>query len=144
MNDLQVSKSLRVYADFKRKVLKVAQKNMMEKASIYFEFDELKKGRKVDELLFKIHKNPKFEKQEQHEQPALFENKPNIDEQLKALSGQKIYVQDKLFFFQNIRLKDGKYQIVVKDTNDKTAIIPTMHIEPEATIETIHELMKGE
>ncbi len=141
-NDLQVSKSLRRYDNFKRKVLLVAQKNMFEKSSIWFEFEEIKKGRKVDELLFKIHKNPKFEKQEQHDQPALFENKPNIDEQLKSLKGQKIYVQDKLFFFQNIRLKDGKYQILATDPDNRTVSIPTIHITPEATLETI-QMMKG-
>ena len=142
-NDLQVSKSLRRYDNFKRKVLKVAQKNMFEKSSIWFEFEEKKKGRKVDELLFTIHKNPKFEKQE-NEQPTLFDNKPSIQDQLKALKGQKIYVQDKLFFFENIRQKDGRYQIIVKDTEDKTAVIPTMHVEPEATIETIYKMMKTE
>ena len=141
MNDLQVAKSLKRYDNFKRKVLKVAQKNMLEKSSIYFDFEEIKKGRKVDELLFTIHKNPKFEKQEK-EQPKLFENEPNIEEQIKALRGKNIYVQDKLFFFQDITQKKGKYEIEATDTENRTVSIPTIHITAEATIETIKVMMK--
>lgn len=141
MNDLQVSKSLKIYNRFKEKVLKVAEKNMMEKSSIYFEFEEKKKGRKVDELIFKIHKNPKFEKQEK-EQTKLFENQPTIDEQIKALKGKKIYVKDKLFFFKDIQQKDGKYKIIATDTENRTASITTIHITKEATIDTIKNMMK--
>lgn len=144
MNDLQVSKSLKIYNRFKVKVLKVAQNNMFEKSSIYFEFEEIKKGKKVDELLFTIHKNQKLKKKEEQDQPALFDNSPSIDEQIKALHGQKIYVQDKIFFFENIRQKEGRYQIIVKDTEDKTAVIPTIHIEAEATLDTVKNMMKGE
>ncbi len=144
MNDLQVSKSLRRYDNFKRKVLKVAQKNMFEKSSIYFEFEEIKKGKKVDELLFTIHKNQKLKKKEEQDQPALFDNSPSIDEQIKALHGQKIYVQDKLFFFENIRQKEGRYQIIATDAAKRTVAIPTIHIEAEATLDTVKLMMEAE
>jgi len=45
------------------------------------------------------------------EQPKLFSNKPTIQEQIKALQEQKIYVEGKLFFFQGIRQKEGKFYI---------------------------------
>lgn len=55
---LQVPKSLMVYADFKRKVLHVAEKELIENCDIFFEFEEIKEGRKVNEILFRIKPNP--------------------------------------------------------------------------------------
>jgi plasmid replication initiation protein len=55
-NILQVPKGYK-YADFKRKVIKVAEKELIEHADIFFEFDEIKDGRRVDKLLFRIKKN---------------------------------------------------------------------------------------
>ncbi len=54
---LQVPKSLKVYADFKRKVLKVAERELIENCDIFFEYEEIKKGRKVNEILFRIKPN---------------------------------------------------------------------------------------
>jgi len=54
---LQVPKSYRTYADFKRKVLKVAGKELLEHTDIYFTLEEEKEGRKVSRLIFRIHKN---------------------------------------------------------------------------------------
>ena len=54
---LQVPKSLKVYADFKRKVLKVAEKELIEHSDIFFEFEEIKQGRRVNEILFRIKPN---------------------------------------------------------------------------------------
>lgn len=45
------------YSNFKNKVLLVAYKELKEKTDIYFEFEEIKKGRKVDEINFIIFKN---------------------------------------------------------------------------------------
>ena len=45
------------YADFKRKVILTAEKELFKKTDIYFTFKEKKKGRKVDELEFMIYKN---------------------------------------------------------------------------------------
>jgi len=57
---LQVPKSIKRYDNFKRKVLQVAERELKEHCDIYFEFEEIKKGRKVSEILFKIKKNEKF------------------------------------------------------------------------------------
>ena len=49
------------YFDFKRRVIIKAYNELKEKADIYFEFEEKKKGRKIEEIVFYIHKNPNFE-----------------------------------------------------------------------------------
>ena len=56
---LQVPKSYK-YAQFKQKVLKVAEKELIENCDIFFEFEEIKKGRKVNEILFRIKQNKYF------------------------------------------------------------------------------------
>lgn len=45
------------YNDFKRFVLLVAQSELKEKTDIYFEFEEIKKGRRVEEIKFLIFRN---------------------------------------------------------------------------------------
>jgi len=143
---LQVPKSLKIYNRFKEKVLKVAHEELKEHCDIYFEKidyklgTEIKQGKKVTEIVFKIKTNKELLEKEQ---PSLFDNQPSIQDQLTALKGQKIYVQGKLFFFKTIRQKDGKYQIIAEDTEKRTVSIPTIHITPEATIEIIKEMMKG-
>jgi len=137
---LQVPNSYRKsYKDFKKNVLKVAERELNENCDIFFEYEEIKKGRKVNEILFRIKTNKELLEKKQ---PSLFDNQPSIQDQLIALHGQKIYVQDKIFFFENIRQKDGRYQIIVKDTESKIAVIPTIHIEPDATIQTVKEMMR--
>ena len=135
--ELQVPKSLQIYNRLKEKVLKVAQKNMKENSSIYFEFEEIKKGRKVDEIVFKIYNNDKNKKE-----PKLFNDKPNIQDQIRSLYGRKMYVNNKLFFFQKIIKEKGCYHIEVTDTEGKKAIVKTQHITPEATIETVKKMME--
>jgi len=56
MELLQVPKSYK-YADFKRKVLQVAEKELLEHTDIYFTIEEEKEGRKVSRLIFRIYKN---------------------------------------------------------------------------------------
>jgi len=136
-DSLQVPKSLTRYDNFKRKVLKVAQKSMKENSSIYFDFEEIKKGRKVDEIIFKIYSNEKNEKNKK-----LFNNKPNIQKQIRALTGRKMYVNGKLFFFQEIIEEKGCYNIIANDEDGRIATIKTNHISPEATIETIQQMME--
>jgi len=57
---LQVPKSLTRYSDFKRKVIKVAEKELINNCDIFFEYEEIKTGRKVTELLFRIKDNTHF------------------------------------------------------------------------------------
>jgi len=50
----------KLYGDFKRRVILPAQKELKNKTDIYFDFKEVKRGRKVVELIFYIYKNPNF------------------------------------------------------------------------------------
>jgi len=56
-NILQVPKSYKIYADFKRKVLQVAERELLEHTDIYFNIEEEKEGRKVSRLIFRIYHN---------------------------------------------------------------------------------------
>ena len=90
MSDLQVSDTFKSYGDFKRKVLKVAEKNMLEKSSIYFELQEKKDGKRVDELIFIIKTKPKA-KALKAEEPKLFEPElSKVQKELDKLIGLKI------------------------------------------------------
>jgi plasmid replication initiation protein len=50
---LRVPRSYR-YGIFKKRILEKAQSELKEKTDIYFSFEEIKKGRKVDEIVFNI------------------------------------------------------------------------------------------
>ena len=54
---LQVPESFKVYADFKRKVLQPTSIEIAKYTDIYFEFKEIKSGRKVAKIKFIIKKN---------------------------------------------------------------------------------------
>lgn len=57
MELLQVPKSYKVYADFNRKVLRVAERELRDHTDIYFTYKEEKEGRKIARLVFRIYKN---------------------------------------------------------------------------------------
>lgn len=48
----------RLYADFKRRIILAAQKELKEKSDVFFEFEEVKVGRSVGKLLFHIFTQP--------------------------------------------------------------------------------------
>ena len=50
------------YNDFKKRILKVAQKELQEYTDIYFEYEEIKTVRKVTHIKFLIFENPKIKK----------------------------------------------------------------------------------
>ena len=66
---LQVPPSLKIYNRFKEKVLVIAEKELIENCDIFFEFEEIKDGRKINEILFRIKPNSKNIEQIQ---PTLF------------------------------------------------------------------------
>jgi plasmid replication initiation protein len=86
---LQVPKSYKKkYNDFKKKVLLVAEKELIENCDIFFEFEEIKNGRKVNEILFRIKQNNKFLRDNE---PKLFEAElTDIQKELGKLVGKKI------------------------------------------------------
>lgn len=56
-NILKVPDSFKRYDNFKRKVLYIAQKELIQHTDIYFEYEEIKTGRKVTSLSFRIFVN---------------------------------------------------------------------------------------
>lgn len=54
---LQVPDSFKRYDNFKRKVLQIAGLELAKHSDIYFDFEEIKHGRKVVEIKFRIFKN---------------------------------------------------------------------------------------
>ncbi len=57
---LGVQNEYPMYANFKQRVIKKAQKDLSENTDIMFTFEEIKIGRAVEDLLFYIQANPKF------------------------------------------------------------------------------------
>jgi len=84
------------YADFKRKVILVAQNELFEKADICFDFEEIKKSRKVIQIRFVIKRNDK------NIAPFTGEISPNILEDITSedvsQSLQGAIVQDNELF----------------------------------------------
>lgn len=99
---LGIAKNVHVeYSDFKRHVLMASQKELIEKSDLYFEFDEIKYGRRVGAIQFYIYnkelpaallaENKKTESSETaHNPPPSFENinnptTPEIEELLQLV-----------------------------------------------------------
>jgi len=61
------------YNDFKRFVILQAQRELKEKTDIYFDFREIKRGRRVAEIEFTILENPKFKALKEKEEEAKVE-----------------------------------------------------------------------
>ncbi|WP_129600139.1 replication initiation protein [Anaerophilus nitritogenes] len=69
-------KQYKQYANLKQKVLQVAHKEINKKTDIYFEFEEIKQGRKVDKIKFYIEsKNNKLPKDDAFKEIAATEDK---------------------------------------------------------------------
>ena len=56
----QISSCYNRYSDFKKDVILIAQRELQQKADIYFEFEEIKKNRKIIQIRFLIYPNPKI------------------------------------------------------------------------------------
>jgi len=70
------------YADVKRRVIVPSQKELLEKTDIYFEFEEIKTGRKVTGLKFKIFKNNSANESEEEQAQKLSQD--NIEQEVEV------------------------------------------------------------
>lgn len=113
MDILQVPKSLKIYANFKNKVLKVAEKELAEHTDICFTFEEEKEGKKVDRLIFRIYPN----KQSQ-EQNGLIGTE--LSEDLKPFIGKKIYLNGYDWIIKSISKREEKINIFCQEIDDKS------------------------
>jgi len=84
----------KLYADFKRRVILPAYKELKEKTDIYFELEEQKKGRKVVELIFYIYRNPDFKEIKKIDKEFISKLK-NINNELFELIRNHTTLSDK-------------------------------------------------
>ena len=54
--NILIKDKYKLYGDFKRRVLVIAQKEIEKSTDIRFDFEEIKSGRKVTQIIFKIYK----------------------------------------------------------------------------------------
>jgi plasmid replication initiation protein len=112
---LQVPNSY-LYADFKRKILKVAEKELIAHCDIFFEYEEIKEGKRVNEILFRIKKNHwRGEKDNQ----GTLEN-TELDEELKQYIGKQIYLNGYDWKIISISKSNNLYSIFCHETEDKS------------------------
>jgi len=109
-------KEYKKYYDFKRRVIFKAYKELKEKADIYFEFEEKKKGRKIEEIVFYIHKNPNFKEER-------IEVKENVKPEIKVIKEKPILkvqneeLLDKIKEYTN--LTDDKLKKIFNSYDEK-------------------------
>jgi plasmid replication initiation protein len=122
---LQVPKSLLRYSQFKQKILQVAERELIENCDIFFEMEEIKSGRKVTEILFRIKNNKPFLEEKA---PKLFEDNLGvfddyIGEKLITKTGiKKIAVVTKFSDYLSISFDDGSEAKVDNIANLKKSI----------------------
>ncbi|GAA0748777.1 replication initiation protein [Clostridium oceanicum] len=87
---LKAEKIYTLYADFKRKVILQAQKELKQKTDISFEFEEIKTGRKVTSLKFLIKSNV-YNKAKEETALSLEEDRDfNYIDEIKSILCEKI------------------------------------------------------
>lgn len=121
---LQVPKSMKNYADFKRKVIQVAEKELINNCDIFFEYEEIKVGRKVNEILFRIKLNePILE----NEKPSLFSPDPVkyqhlINKKIKMSTGD-------LKTITKIVPMGGQIKVIYENDDDNFSMLPIEDFE---------------
>jgi len=139
----------------KRKILNVAIKEINEKrADLNLMYNNRTKKRSKKIIGFDFYwtwvKPLKIENN-QDNQPSLIQQEPTEQDLIKPYLNQKIYVQDKLFFFENlVKNKDAnskdynKYILKVKDPRTgQIGSLQLQTLELINAIEIVKEMMKG-
>lgn len=78
---LQVSEKYPLYANFKQRIIKKAQKDLEKYTDISFTYEEIKKVRSVEKIKFFIHKNIDKESSSTKQETSLTEVSSVIDEE---------------------------------------------------------------
>jgi plasmid replication initiation protein len=107
---LQVSEKYPLYANFKQRIIKKAQKDLEKYTDISFTYEEIKKVRSVEKIKFFIHKNRSSQKESDKEETVLVEASSVIDERndLRAKLKKQGISEDKVLdtLFKTQSLKD--------------------------------------
>ena len=120
---LQVPKSYKAkYNDFKKRILKVAEKELIEHCDIFFEYEEIKINKKVTEILFRIKKNVNVLKQEQQQARQQTFKDTELDKDLQKYIGKVLYLNGFDFKIISISKKDNKYSVSCHEVDDKNYI----------------------
>jgi plasmid replication initiation protein len=82
-----------IYGNFKQRVLSVAKKELKDKTDIYFEIEEIKKGRRVEKIRFVIFKNDTSVKKE-NSLVFVEQNSDKLSEIHKLLDKYRLKVRD--------------------------------------------------
>lgn len=118
MDILQVPKSLKRYDNFKRKILKVAEKELIEHCDIFFEYEEIKEGKRVNEILFRIKKNHWLQEEAKDNQGTFKETL--IDAELMQYIGKTIYQNGYDWKIISISKNKNLYSIFCHEAEDKS------------------------
>lgn len=118
MDVLQVPTSYKLYSKFKQAVLQVAEKELLEHCDIFFEYEEIKEGKRVNEILFRIKKNHWLNEEKESNQ-GILEN-TELDEELKQYIGKTIYQNGYDWKIISIAKSKNIYSIFCQEMHDKS------------------------
>lgn len=112
------------YSELKRKVLKLAQDELLQKTDIEFNFEEIKIGKKVSGLRFTVYKNPNFLAEDTKSYSIVskinLDRTPQIDlddliDQLQAFISEPIKIKDLKAILKaadnDVKLIQAKYEL---------------------------------
>ncbi|CAG1022164.1 Replication initiation protein [Patescibacteria group bacterium] len=83
------------FCDFRKRIIQATQKELTEKTDIYFDFEEIKCGRRVGAIRFRIF-TKKLPNAQSSSQALLFEEYPTISASLIAINTQNQLLNDEL------------------------------------------------
>lgn len=116
MDTLQVPTSYKLYSKFKQAVLQVAEKELIAHCDIFFEYEEIKEGKRVNEILFRIKKNHWIGEKDNQ---GTFEN-IELDEELKQYIGKQLYQNGYDWKIISISKNNNLYSIFCHEAEDKS------------------------
>jgi len=147
------NKEYKEYRDFKSMILLRIQKEIKEKTGLSFEFEEIKKERKVDLIKFKnifedsnFNKSTKqismFENEEMTEKEIILSTKPNETFLLDVLDNPETYIapkkkinpEDLQKILSSFNEHDRQVILSLLETDDVQEILPLLEKKPEPII----------
>jgi plasmid replication initiation protein len=118
MDILQVPTSYKLYSKFKQAVLQVAEKELIEHCDIFFEYEEIKEGKRVNEILFRIKKNHWLQEEAKDNQGTFKETL--IDAELMQYIGKTIYQNGYDWKIISISKNKNLYSIFCHEETDRS------------------------
>ena len=118
MDILQVPTSYKIYNRFKEKVLQVAEKELIAHCDIFFEYEEIKEGKRVNEILFRIKKNHWLQEEAKDNQGTFKETL--IDAELMQYIGKTIYQNGYDWKIISISKNKNLYSIFCHEETDRS------------------------